>query len=85
MASKWDYGKILDRLFVNAIKIWDTNQVRPALPDSADDKILGTAITGACTHIITFNKRHFPEAIMEPYGIAVVTTGEFLMEWRDKQ
>lgn len=84
-ASKWDYDKILDTLFMNALKIWETNQVRPTLPDLADDKILECAITGGCTHIVTFNKKHYPEAITKPYGIAPMTPGEFLMVWRRKQ
>jgi putative PIN family toxin of toxin-antitoxin system len=84
-ASKWDYEKILDALFANATKIWEPNQVRPTLPDLADDKILEIAITGHCTHIVTFNKRHFPKVMTKPYGISVMTSGEFLMAWRSKQ
>lgn len=84
-ASKWDYEKILDTLFANALKVWETKQIRPVLPDLTDDKILECAITGGCTHIVTFNKRHYPEAIIKSYGIAVMTSGEFLMVWRGKQ
>ncbi len=46
---------------------------------------LSCAISGHCTHIITFNKRHFPMAVTAPYGIEVMTAGEFLKIWRDKQ
>jgi len=84
-ASKWDYAKFLDAIFANATKIWKPTIVRPILPDSSDDKLLECAIAGGCTHIVTFNKRHFPEAITRPYGIAVMTSGEFLKIWRDKQ
>ena len=84
-ASKWDYAKFIDVIFANATKIWEPTIVRPILPDSSDDKLLECAIAGGCTHIVTFNKRHFPEAITGPYGIAVMTSGEFLKIWRDKQ
>jgi putative PIN family toxin of toxin-antitoxin system len=81
-ASESDYAKILDALFANAKKVEKTKQIRPVLPDLTDDKILECAITSGCTYIITFNKKHFPEAIVKPYGIKVITSGEFLEAWR---
>ena len=84
-ASSLEYDKVLDALFTSAIKIWEINQMRPTLPDLTDDKILECAINGGCTHIITFNKKHYPEAITKPYGIIVMTSGEFLEGWRGKQ
>ncbi len=84
-ASNWGYAKFLDAIFANATKIWEPTIVRPILPDSSDDKLLECAIAGGCTHIVTFNKRHFPEEITRLYGIAVMTSGEFLKIWRDKQ
>jgi len=50
----------------------------------SDDKILECAISSNCTHIITFNKRHFPEEIIKLYGIKILTPGEFLKAWREK-
>jgi predicted nucleic acid-binding protein len=82
--SKRDSGKILDSLFAMATVLWKPIQVRPVLSDPSDDKILECAISRSCTHIITFNKRHFPEAVIAPYGINVMTPGEFLGVWRDK-
>ncbi len=82
--SKRDCGKILDTLFAMATVVWKPIQVRPVLSDPSDDKILECAISGSCTHIITFNKRHFPEAVTALYGIDVMTAGEFLRVWRDK-
>ena len=84
-APEQDYAKILDALFANAIKVRKTIQIRPVLPDLADDKVLECAITCGCTHIVTFNKRHYPEEITKPYGITPMTPGEFLMVWRRKQ
>ena len=81
-APEQDYAKILDALFANAIKVEKTDQIRPLLPDSTDDKILECGISGNCTHIVTFNKRHFPESIIRPYGITVMSSGEFLVVWR---
>jgi len=83
--SKSDCGRILDALFAMATTVWKPLQIRPVLPDPSDDKILECAISGHCTHIITFNKRHFPMAVTAPYGIKVMTGGEFLRIWRDKQ
>jgi predicted nucleic acid-binding protein len=83
--SKSDCGRVLDALFAIATIVWKPLQIRPVLADPSDDKILECAISGHCTHIITFNKRHFPMAVTAPYGIEVMTAGEFLKIWRDKQ
>ena len=82
--SQTDCGKILDTLFSVATIVWTPFRMRPVLPDPADDKILECAISGDCTHIITFNKKHFPTDVAAPYGIKVMTAGEFLLDWRDK-
>ena len=83
--SKEDCGRILDALFSMATIVWKPFQVRPVLSDLSDDKILECAISCDCTHIITFNKKHFPAAITAPFGIKVMSAGEFLIEWRDKK
>jgi len=82
--SKKDCGRILDALFSMAMIVWEPFQVRPVLSDTSDDKILECAISCDCTHIITFNKKHFPAAATAPYGIKVMTAGEFLINWRNK-
>lgn len=81
--SKGDCGRILDALFAMAKPVWKPLQVRPVLIDPSDDKILECAISGNCTHIITFNKRDFPTAVTRLYGIKVMTPGEFLRIWRN--
>ena len=83
--SKSDCGRMLDALFAIATIAWKPLQIRPVLADPSDDKILECAISGHCNHIITFNKRHFPMAVTAPYGIKVMSAGEFLKIWRDKQ
>jgi len=82
-ASREDYRGILDTLFAAAIVVWQPVQIRPILSDSTDDKILECAISGDCTHIVSFNKKHFPSAITGPYGVKVMTAGEFLRTWRN--
>jgi len=83
--KKRDSGKILDALFAMATIVWKPIQIRPILTDSSDDKILECAISANCTHIITFNTKHFPEAVAALYGIRVMTAGEFLKIWRYKK
>jgi len=79
---KKDFEKILDSLLSKATIVWKPLHVRPILPDTSDDKILECAISGNCTHIITFNKKHFPLTAIAPYRIKVVTAGEFIEIWR---
>jgi len=79
-----DCDKILDAISSFATIVWEPLILRPVLPDPSDDKILECAISGSCTHVITFNKKHFPEEILKLYGIQVLTPGEFLKTWRKK-
>jgi putative PIN family toxin of toxin-antitoxin system len=80
--SQKDCGKILDTLFATAMIVWRPLQIRPHLSDPSDDKIFECAISCDCTHIVTFNKRHFPASAAAPWGIKITTPGEFLVEWR---
>jgi putative PIN family toxin of toxin-antitoxin system len=82
--SKEDCGRILSALFARAVIVWRPLQIRPTLSDSSDDKILECAVSSDCTHIVTFNKRHFLPAVTAPWGIKVMTAGEFLLHWRNK-
>ena len=83
--SKKDCEKILDVLFAAAMIVWKPLKIRPILTDPSDDKFLECAVSGNCTHIITFNKRHFTMTLISPYGIKVMTAGEFLKIWRSEQ
>jgi putative PIN family toxin of toxin-antitoxin system len=80
--EKKDSRKILDALFAMATIVWKPIQVRPTLTDPSDEKILECAMSAQCTHIITFNTKHFPEAVTALYRIRVMTAGEFLKMWR---
>ena len=81
--SKRDCARILNALFAMASIVWEPLQIRPVLNDPADDKILECAISGGCTHIVTFDKKHFPLAILARYGVKGMNAGEFLQIWRD--
>jgi putative PIN family toxin of toxin-antitoxin system len=80
--SKKDCAKILSALLSTATVVWRPLQVRPVLSDPSDDKILECAVSCDCTHIVTFNKRHFPAKLVAPWGIEVMKAGEFLLHWR---
>ena len=82
--SKKDCERILSALFARATIVWRPLQIRPTLSDPSDDKILECAISCDCTHIVTFNKRHFPAVLTAPWGIKAMTAGEFLLHWRNK-
>lgn len=81
--SKEYCERVMDAFFAVATIAWSPIQVRPMLVDPSDDKILECAISSECTHIITFNKRHFPAKLINPWGIQVMTAGEFLLKWRE--
>ena len=82
--SKKDCDKILDALFAVAETVWKPVQVRPFLIDQSDDKIIECAISGNCSHIATFNRKHFSIPKLVPYGITAMTAGELYKIWRDK-
>jgi putative PIN family toxin of toxin-antitoxin system len=48
---------------------------RPILPDADDDMVLEAAVNGRADAIVTFNRRDFG-AVVEQFGIAVLTPGE---------
>jgi putative PIN family toxin of toxin-antitoxin system len=83
--SEEDCRRILSGLFTMAKIVWRPLQIRPVLSDPSDDKILECAVSGDCTHIITFNKKHYPSALTAPWGMKVMTAGEFLRDWRDNR
>jgi putative PIN family toxin of toxin-antitoxin system len=49
---------------------------RPFLPDPHDDMVLELAVKAECTHIVTFNKRHFRG--IHKFGLRAATPGEFM-------
>jgi len=48
------------------------------LPDPNDRHVAAAAIAGRCDVIVTQNLKHFPEAALSPYGIAIQHPDEFL-------
>jgi len=83
--SEENCERILDALFAMGRTILRPVQIRPSLQDLTDDKVFECAVSGNCTHIITFNKKDFPPAVTQPYGIRVMTPGELLQIWRCKR
>jgi putative PIN family toxin of toxin-antitoxin system len=81
--SRKDSVKILDAFFAGAEIVWEPEPYRPRLMDPSDDKILECAVSGSCTHIITFNKRHFPDSLTRVCSITIMTPGELLKIWRE--
>ena len=53
-------------------------QVASTSPDPGDTKVLESAFAAQADFIVTFNKRHFPDA--ERFGIKLVTPHELLAE-----
>ncbi len=83
--SKENCEKILSAFFAKAYVVWRPLQIRPFLPDPSDDKILECAISSHYTHIVTFNRKHFPKPLADSWGINVMTAGEFLLHWGHEQ
>jgi putative PIN family toxin of toxin-antitoxin system len=53
-------------------------QVKPRLPDAADELVLEAAINGFADAIVTFNLKHFLPAARE-FGKLVLTPGSIIM------
>ena len=49
-----------------------------SLPDPEDRHVLAAAIKCEADVIVTFNLKHFPDAILKPYGIESVHPDDFL-------
>ncbi len=49
------------------------------LPDPDDRHVLAAAITGRCDVIVTFNKRDFPSASLQSFGIEAQDPDSFLL------
>ena len=51
---------------------------RPVLRDPNDDMVLELASAANCDFIVTFNKKHFRNQDLKPFGLKALTPGEFL-------
>lgn len=71
-----DVGDILDYVCSVAIRQKISYLWRPRLVDVNDDMVLELAANASCSHIVTFNLRHFHGA--ESFGLAVVAPQAFL-------
>lgn len=73
-----DIDIVINYLCAQAIQAKVFYLWRPFLKDPKDDMVLEAAVTGGCSHIVTFNKRDF--AGSERFGIRIVTPQSFLTE-----
>jgi len=51
----------------------------PDIPDPGDRHVVAAAIHGEAQAIVTYNLRHFPQLVLEPYGISIYSPDEFLV------
>lgn len=53
------------------------------LPDPGDVHVLAAAIAGHADCIVTTNLRHFPDAVLRPYGVEAIHPDDFLVAQLD--
>ena len=53
------------------------------LPDPNDVHVLAAAVAGHADCIVTANLRHFPNAVLRPYGIEAIHPDDFLIAQLD--
>jgi hypothetical protein len=51
----------------------------PEIPDSGDRHVVAAAMLANAPTIVTFNLRHFPRRVLQPFGISVFSPDEFLV------
>ncbi len=54
-----------------------------SLPDPDDVHVLAAAIAGHADCIVTANLKHFPDAVLRPYGIEAIHPDDFLVAQLD--
>ena len=75
--TAYDVDKLLDNIADSATLVTPYFSWRPQLRDPADEHVLDAAVNGRADVIVTFNKRHFANAVGQ-FGIEVVTPGNLL-------
>ena len=58
--------------------------LRPNLKDEKDNKIVELAVTSQSDYLITSNTRDFKNAELKFDQLKIITPGEFVKMWRDK-
>ena len=62
---------------------WEPLEATVVLPDVDDRHVVAAAMRGRADAIVTANVRHFPAEILEPIGIEVLHTNDFLLDQLD--
>jgi putative PIN family toxin of toxin-antitoxin system len=73
--------RLLDALAAVAEPVEISFRWRGSLPDANDEMVLETALNGAASALVTFNRRHFETAAAQ-FGLALRTPGAILAELR---
>jgi putative PIN family toxin of toxin-antitoxin system len=71
--------RLLDALAAVAEPVEISFRWRGSLSDANDDMVLETALNGAASALVTFNRRHF-EAATAQFGLALRTPADILAE-----
>ena len=80
-ASTADVESILDALVAVAKPVRLSFRWRPVLNDPGDDMVLETAVNGAADVLVTFNQRHFRDAL-QAFRLELASPAEFLAKIR---
>jgi len=56
------------------------SEFRTRLPDPKDSHVLAAAVRSRADMIVTLNHKHFPPAILKPYGIRTIGPDEFVQD-----
>jgi putative PIN family toxin of toxin-antitoxin system len=80
-ASTADVESILDALVAVAEPVRLSFRWRPILNDPGDDMVLETAVNGAADVLVTFNRRHFRDAL-QAFRLELASPSEFLAKLR---
>ena len=74
----------MNRTFEDALVAgWEDLEETITLPDPDDRHVVAAAMRGRADAIVTANLRGFPDDVMTPLGIAVVSPDEFLLDQLD--
>jgi predicted nucleic acid-binding protein len=75
----WNPGKVdwlfeeIHRAFAPCIVHgYESIQIHGSLPDEKDRHVIQAAVKSKSQQIVTFNKKHFPRAVLEPLEIEVI-------------
>ncbi len=76
--------RLMDRHVLGCrVRGYERWERRLMLPDTHDRHVLAAALVCAADFIVTFNTRHFPQNILDPFHITPVTPDQLLQSLTD--